>query len=98
MITRFNNLEWALILTFGFLTGCAYAWKEGQKVNYAEIHKVETEVAMDFCSKLLGGVKRGCAIRLTNTDNGITRCVMVVLPNDPEAIVHESGHCMGQDH
>lgn len=54
----------------------------------AVVHKVETEFAMEFCSKLLGGAKRGCAIRLTNMDNKQTRCVMVVQPGDPAAVAH----------
>lgn len=98
MMPKFNTLEWALILSAGFLTGCAYAWKEGQQVDTALVHKVETELASDFCSKLLGGTKRGCAIRLTDTTEGVTRCVLVVHPGDIYAMTHESGHCMGWDH
>lgn len=64
----------------------------------AEVHKIETELAAEFCSKLLGGVKRACAIRLQNMDNNKTRCVVLVMPKDPYAISHEAGHCLGVDH
>lgn len=98
MMPKFNTLEWTLILCAGFLTGCAYAWKEGQKVDVALVHKVESELAPKFCTDLLGVIRRGCAVRLINTENGITRCVIVILPNDPESITHEPGHCLGWDH
>ncbi len=64
----------------------------------ALIHKVETPLAGEFCSKLLGALKRGCAVRLLNTDSNITNCVLIVAPGDVGAIQHESAHCLGWDH
>lgn len=97
-MAKFNRLEWTLLALASIMVGGCYAWVERQEVNQALIHKIETPLAQDFCTKLLGGMKRGCAVRLTNTENGITRCVAVVLPGDLEAVRHEASHCMGQDH
>jgi hypothetical protein len=92
------RLNLSLLLCAALLSGCAYDWVENQAVEAVELHKVETELASEICSKLLGGAKRGCAIRLTNMDNKKTRCVMVVQPGDSAAIAHESMHCLGWDH
>jgi hypothetical protein len=80
------------------LSGCSYSWVENQSIQSTRIHKIESVLAQEFCSNLTGGIKRGCAIRLLNTDNNTNRCVIVVLPNDVEAIQHESAHCLGYDH
>ena len=80
------------------LSGCAYNWQETQRVDMAVVHKIESPLAAEFCSKLLDGDLRACAIRLTNTGNNTTRCVMVILPKDGQAAAHEGGHCMGYDH
>lgn len=90
---RLSTLLLALLLP-----GCAYNWQQAEDVQTALVHKIETPIAPEFCSRLLGGDKRGCATRLTNTSTGVTNCVMVVLPGDLTAIRHEGGHCMGQDH
>lgn len=97
MIPRFNNLEWALILITGFLTGCAYAWKETERVDDAAVRKIETDIAPSFCSALLGYPARACTVRLKVDD--VMRCVTVMMPGDIYAVRHEvGGHCMGQDH
>jgi hypothetical protein len=93
-----HRLKISLLLCAALLNGCAYNWVENQVVDTAEVHKVETELAAEICSKLLGGVKRACAIRLTNMDSKQTRCVMVVQPGDRAAIGHEVLHCLGWDH
>ena len=93
-----KRLKLILLMCTAFLSGCAYDWVQTQTVDMAEVHKVETEFAMEFCSKLLGGAKRGCTIRLTNMDNKQTRCVMVVQPGDQAAVAHDSMHCLGWDH
>jgi len=87
----------ALVL---LLSGCAtYEWRENQRVDTAVVHKIETAFASEFCTKLLGAPKRACAIRLTNTGNSTTTCVIVMLSKDGEAAAHEAGgHCMGYDH
>ncbi len=64
----------------------------------AEVRKVEAEFAMEFCSKLLGGAKRGCAIRLTNMASKQIRCIMVVQSGDRAGSARESMHCLGWDH
>jgi hypothetical protein len=80
------------------LSGCAYNWQETQRVDMAVVHKIESPLAAEFCSKLLDSDLRACAIRLTNTSNNPTRGVMVILPKDGQAAAHEGGHCMGYDH
>lgn len=80
------------------LSGCAYTWTESQRVDLATVHKIETELAPDFCSKLLRSPKIGCAIRLTDTSDNTTNCVVVILPNDGDSAAHEGAHCMGYDH
>jgi hypothetical protein len=87
-----------IVVAFAMLSGCAYNWQESQRVDLATVHKIETELAAEFCTKLLGSPKRGCAIRLNNTGTNETTCVMIVMPNDGYAIAHEGGHCMGYDH
>lgn len=64
----------------------------------AEVEKVGAEFAMEFCSKLLGGAKRGCAIRLTNMASKQIRCIMVVQSGDRAGSAHDSMHCLGWDH
>jgi hypothetical protein len=92
-------MRWALGAGLSLVTpGCVYNWQETQRVEAALIHKVETPLAGEFCSKLLGALKRGCAVRLLNTDSNITNCVLIVAPGDVEAIQHESAHCLGWDH
>lgn len=80
------------------LSSCAYDWQESQRVDLATVHKIETPIAAEFCTKLLGSPKIGCAVRLTNTGTNATTCVMIVMPNDGYAVAHEGGHCMGYDH
>lgn len=81
------------------LPGCAtYDWRQAEDVQTAHVHKVESPLSAEFCTKLLLAPKRGCAVRITNTETGVTNCVMVVLPGDLTAIRHEGGHCLGQDH
>lgn len=79
------------------LSGC-YTWAEGQRVDTATVHKIETDLAPEFCSKLLGSPKVGCAVRLTNTATDAVNCVVIIRPNDGDAAAHEGGHCMGYDH
>jgi hypothetical protein len=93
-----NAIRTMLIAYLFLVAGCAYTWQETQRVDLAVVHKIETPLASEFCTKLLGGMKRGCAIRLTNTGTNTTNCVMVVHPGDMEAVRHEAGHCMGYDH
>lgn len=94
-----NAVRILLITYLVLVAGCAYNWQQAEDVQTAHIHKVETPIAPEFCTKLLGGLKRGCAVRMTNTSTGVTNCVMVVLPGDLPAVRHEAGgHCMGQDH
>ena len=95
-----NTVRILLIAYLALVAGCAtYNWRQGEAVQTAHVHKVETPIASEFCTKLLGELKRGCAVRMTNTSTGVTNCVMVVLPGDLYAVRHEAGgHCMGQDH
>ena len=89
----------ALLALLLLLPGCAtYQWSETQQVDLVTIHKIETELAPEFCTKLLGSPKLACAIRLTNTSSRATTCVVVMPPKDGYAAAHEGGHCMGYDH
>jgi len=83
------------------LSGCAsapadsYQWHKGEDVKQSTVVKLETPLAVDFCSALLGSLKVGCAVRLI----GQGRCVIIIRPNDGTAAAHEAGgHCMGYDH
>ena len=80
---------------FSMLTGCAsYQWQKAEDVDRTIMSKIETPLAIQFCSGLLGSQKRGCAVRLVN----LGRCVVVILPGDGEAAAHETGHCLGYRH
>lgn len=92
-----------LVIVIALLAGCAgnpqYQWRKSVDITTATVSKIETDLAPEFCSRLLGGDKRACAIRMTNTENGITNCVIVIPKNDGDAAAHEAGgHCMGYDH
>jgi outer membrane lipopolysaccharide assembly protein LptE/RlpB len=93
-----NAVRTLLIAYLALVAGCAYNWQETQRVDMAVVHKIESPLASEFCSKLLDSNLRACAVRLTDTSKNTTRCVMVLLPNDGEAAAHEGGHCMGYDH
>lgn len=83
------------------LAGCSvpvadsYHWSRAEEVQRTVVTKIETPLAVNFCSALLGGIKAACAVRLT----GAGRCVIVIRPGDGTAAAHEAGgHCMGYDH
>jgi hypothetical protein len=87
----------AMLLT----AGCAsdgYTWSKAQHIERVRVVKIETQLAVDFCSALLGSPKRGCTARMRNGDTGEFMCVVVMLPNDGAVAAHEGGHCMGYDH
>ena len=97
----FNSTELKLMalgaLYAGGLAGCATYYK-AEDIERVDLVKIETPLATQFCSGLLGGLKRGCAIRLLNTETGKTNCVVVMHEGDSEAAYHEAGHCLGYDH
>lgn len=87
-----------LLLSVLPLSGCAapYEWVKNSDVGESHVHKIESPLASEFCSALLGGNKAGCAVW---TDAKRTRCVIVIAPGSGEAAAHEAGgHCMGYDH
>lgn len=82
-----------------FLAGCAqYDWAKSEHIAQVQVHKIETPLAVEFCSALLGGLRNGCAVRMRHAETGQVECVVVILPNDGEIAAHEGGHCMGYDH
>jgi hypothetical protein len=90
------KLRAALALTGFGLSGCASTvdWYKAEDVRAIEIVAIETPLAVQFCSALLGGIKRACAVRFSN----MNRCPVIYLPGDGEAAAHEGGHCLGYDH
>lgn len=91
-----NPYIFATIVSIG-LAGC-YSFSKTDQVDKVSVVKIESDLAPQFCSGLLGAAKRGCAVRMLNMDNGTVNCVVVILPNDGNAAAHEAGHCMGYDH
>ena len=90
---------WRTVLIVGLLSGCTtYQWRQGAEVDTFAGRKIESPLAAEFCSTLLGGAKRGCAIRIVDTATRASNCVFVVLPGDAEASAHEAAHCVGLDH
>lgn len=88
-----------LLLAVLALSGCSsYTWQKSEHVGRVDVVKIETQLAVEFCSALLGSPKRGCATRMRNGDTGKVNCVVVMLPNDGDVAAHEGGHCMGYDH
>ena len=85
-------------LSLLLLSGCVYSFTKGEDIRDVAVHKIETTVAPEFCTNLLGGLKRGCAVRIRNTETQQVSCVVVMLPNDGEAASHEAGHCLGYRH
>lgn len=88
----------ALLATAAVVAGCSTAWFKSEDVSRVSMVKIETEHAPLICSSLLGSRKRGCAVRVRDTATDIVRCVVIVLPDDSDAVAHEGGHCMGYDH
>ena len=87
------------LLALALLAGCeTYAWEKIEQIGRVEVVKIETPLAAEFCSALLGSPKIACAVRLRNGDTGRMQCVVVIAPSDADAAAHEGGHCMGYDH
>lgn len=84
------------------LAGCAgapadsYTWSKSEEVTEVIVRKLETPLAMEFCSGLLGKpFQVGCAVWTEPRK----RCVIVIRPGDAVAAAHEvGGHCVGFDH
>jgi hypothetical protein len=97
----FNRTELSLMalssIYVGGLAGCVTHYK-AEEIDKVSIVKIETPLARQFCSDLLESQKRGCAIRMRNTETGRMNCVIVTDVNDVEAIAHEALHCLGYDH
>lgn len=93
------QLRATLLFVVLCMAGCATpAWYQAQQVTRTVITKLETPLAMEFCSALLSGAKRGCAVRMVNSETHLSTCVVVVGPGDGDAVAHEGGHCLGYDH
>lgn len=81
------------------LAGCAeQPWQKSEHVQQVQVRKIESQLAVDFCSALLGSPKKGCSFRARNGDTGKHECVVVTLPNDAGVVAHEGAHCLGYDH
>lgn len=87
----------ALLLVSGCSIPVAdsYQWAKAEDVKRTTVVKIETPLAVEFCSALVGGLKAACAVRLV----GQGKCVIIIRPGDGAAAAHEAGgHCMGYDH
>lgn len=79
----------------GTVAGCAtYTWVKSEHVNRTEVTKIETPLASEICTPIVGSLALACAIRIEKQN----RCVVIVSPNSPGQIEHESAHCFGYDH
>lgn len=95
----------ALIALVAF-AGCAgipaysdgVAWRKQDEVKKAEVHKIETDLAAEFCSAWLGRATVGCAVRSVNPESQTSRCVIVVPKGNGYVTAHEAGHCLGYAH
>lgn len=88
-----------IVLLLIAMTGCAHVydgfdWREVKKVDVVTITKVEREDAAEYCSKLYGKPTLACVDPGTSWEN----CKIVVPPNSPATIGHESVHCFGYIH
>lgn len=71
----------------------SYKWIKTAEVKAAVVIKIETDMAGDFCTALLGTHAIACAVRFPDG-----RCVVVIEPDAGVQAAHETGHCLGYDH
>lgn len=71
----------------------SHKWVKTVDVGIANITKIETDLAREFCTGVLGYHAIACAVRFPGG-----RCVVVIEPGNGVQAAHETGHCLGYDH